>query len=32
MSVEHHAHALERLREGVPLNFIQRQLGHRNSA
>jgi integrase/recombinase XerD len=25
-----HAHALELLREGVPLNVIQRQLGHRN--
>jgi integrase/recombinase XerD len=24
------AHALELLREGVPLNVIQRQLGHRN--
>ena len=24
-----HAHALELLREGVPLNVIQRQLGHR---
>jgi site-specific recombinase XerD len=25
-----HAHALELAREGVPLNFIQRQLGHAN--
>jgi integrase/recombinase XerD len=25
-----HAHALELLREGVRLNVIQRQLGHRN--
>src|SRR3954447_15525975 len=25
-----HAHALELLREGVPVNVIQRQLGHRN--
>jgi len=25
-----HVHALELLREGVPLNVIQRQLGHRN--
>jgi site-specific recombinase XerD len=25
-----HAHALELLREGVPLNVIQRQLGHRD--
>jgi site-specific recombinase XerD len=25
-----HAHALDLLREGVPLNVIQRQLGHRN--
>jgi site-specific recombinase XerD len=25
-----HAHALELLREGVPLKVIQRQLGHRN--
>jgi integrase/recombinase XerD len=25
-----HAHALELLREGVPLNVIQRPLGHRN--
>lgn len=25
-----HAHALELLREGVVLNVIQRQLGHRN--
>jgi integrase len=25
-----HAHALERAREGVPLNIIQRQLGHLN--
>jgi hypothetical protein len=25
-----HAHALERAREGVPLNNIQRQLGHAN--
>jgi len=25
-----HAHALELLREGVPRNVIQRQLGHRN--
>jgi integrase len=25
-----HAHALELAREGVPLNIIQRQLGHRN--
>jgi integrase/recombinase XerD len=25
-----HAHALELLREGVPLNVVQRQLGHRN--
>src|SRR3954462_10259554 len=25
-----HAHALDPLREGVPLNVIQRQLGHRN--
>ena len=25
-----HAHALEMAREGVPLNVIQRQLGHRN--
>src|SRR5213080_2885424 len=25
-----HAHALELLREGVPLNIIQRQLGHTN--
>jgi site-specific recombinase XerD len=27
-----HAHALELAREGVPLNIIQRQLGHANSA
>jgi site-specific recombinase XerD len=27
-----HAHALELLREGVPLNVIQRQLGHRTWA
>jgi site-specific recombinase XerD len=27
-----HAHALELVREGVPLNIIQRQLGHTNSA
>jgi site-specific recombinase XerD len=27
-----HAHALELAREGVPLNIIQRQLGHTNSA
>jgi site-specific recombinase XerD len=26
----HHAHALELAREGVPLNIIQRQLGHTN--
>ena len=26
----HHAHALELAREGVPLNVIQRQLGHAN--
>jgi site-specific recombinase XerD len=25
-----HAHALELAREGVPLNIIQRQLGHAN--
>jgi integrase len=25
-----HAHAIELAREGVPLNVIQRQLGHRN--
>jgi site-specific recombinase XerD len=25
-----HAHALELAREGVPLNIIQRQLGHSN--
>jgi site-specific recombinase XerD len=25
-----HAHALELAREGVPLNIIQRQLGHTN--
>ncbi|HEV3322722.1 MAG TPA: tyrosine-type recombinase/integrase [Solirubrobacteraceae bacterium] len=25
-----HAHAVERAREGVPLNIIQRQLGHVN--
>jgi len=25
-----HAHALELAREGVPLNIIQRQLGHEN--
>ena len=25
-----HAHALEPAHEGVPLNVIQRQLGHRN--
>src|SRR3954447_7217997 len=25
-----HVHALELLREGVPLNVIERQLGHRN--
>jgi site-specific recombinase XerD len=25
-----HAHALELAHEGVPLNVIQRQLGHRN--
>jgi site-specific recombinase XerD len=27
-----HAHALELAREGVPLNIIQRQLGHATSA
>ena len=27
-----HAHALELTREGVPLNIIQRQLGHANLA
>jgi site-specific recombinase XerD len=27
-----HAHALELAREGVPLNIIQRQLGHANLA
>jgi integrase len=26
-----HAHALELAREGVPLNIIERQLGHSNS-
>jgi site-specific recombinase XerD len=25
-----HAHALELAREGVPLNIVQRQLGHAN--
>ena len=25
-----HAHAIELAREGVPLNIIQRQLGHQN--
>jgi integrase/recombinase XerD len=25
-----HAHALELAHEGIPLNVIQRQLGHRN--
>jgi site-specific recombinase XerD len=27
-----HAHAVEMAREGVPLNVIQRQLGHTNLA
>jgi integrase/recombinase XerD len=27
---QRHAHAVEMAREGVPLNIIQRQLGHAN--
>ena len=29
-AISRHAHAIELAREGVPLNIIQRQLGHQN--